>query len=147
MTYAQLYIGGGTDIQVMLNNIKPDTPRPRQCGRTYTTLMLLAGQVFYGLQNSAYLYIGQNTHICRLVQDEFLKIVKHKKVPDAFGSTHGRVYVPSRHQLFIFATLENWQRSTAGQSIEMAFFDIFYTSSQAGEFKEIVNLSNDVHYG
>jgi len=147
MTYSQLYIGGGTDIQVMLQNIKPDTPRPRQCGRTYATLLLLAGQVFYGPQNSSYLYIGKNTHICQIVQDEFIKIVKHKGIPDAFGSTHGRVYVSCRGQIFIFATLENWHRSTGTSNIQMTFFDIFYTPGQAGEFKEIVNLSNDVHYG
>ena len=107
----------------------------------------MVGQVFYGPHNGAYVYVGQSAQTCRLLQDEFLTIVKSKGIVKAFGSTHGRVYVPDQGQLHIFATLDTWRRQLGGGRIEMSFIDVEYSPSRVMQIKEISDISNTTHYG
>ena len=145
-TYSQLYHSGGTDLQRLLQNIKPNTPRPPQCGRTYSTLLLMAGQVFYGRSNTMYLYIGETNHHCVTIQYEFMDLLKIKG-QDVSSVLKGMCIVPTTNQRFTFATADNWEVLTRGYTIETAFIDVFFKPSLANVMTGLARQASQIHMG
>lgn len=146
MTYAQLYSGGGTDIQRLLNNLKPDTPRPRRCGRTYTTLLHIAGQVIYGPKHVMFLYLGENTHMASIVRQEFITILEEKNIVCLIG-TPPYVRIPDTGQNFIFSTMDNWPHDARGYTINQAFIDVFNAPAHGVNYQYLGQVCHRIHPG
>lgn len=146
MNLSQLYFSGGTDLQRLLNNIKPNTPRPRGCGRTYTTLLLMAGQVLYGPKDALYLYLGESSINCTTVECEFREIIKRKGFQSSL-SVNNQCKIDATNQRFVFTTLDNWERAMRGYKIETVYIDVLFTPTVNDAYIVLLNQSNHIHLG
>ena len=144
MSYTRTYFSGNTDIQRLLENLKAKNPPVRQCGRTYTRLLHLTGQPFYGPRQTAFLYIGESQRITLDVQYEAMAILTgrgwnvHKIPPYAFG-------IKDTNQIFIFTTFDDWYHVTKGYKIEIAFVDVF--DIKIHNLSQLKYKCNEVYYG
>lgn len=151
--YAETYLQGKTDPGIILRNLKcgiiPDKFNfgGRGCGRTYTILMLMLGQILYGPPNCTFVYYGQNDFTSRLMEKEFYEIAKARRFPIVPHNKGKQSIKFTNGQLFYFTHPGGRENQFRGTRIKRSYIDLSYTNTPTKFYDTIRQSSQEIYYG
>lgn len=151
--YVQPYVNGTVDTKRLVSNVKAAYGFAefgnRGCGRSFTIIMHMLGQILGGPQNVLYLHLGVHHDECMRMMFSLHDVLIFKKIQFVMDKSTKKIFIPATHQNFFFTPIEKWWQSRRGYRAEIVYLDIAHIQRPVDQYDldMIEHTAKEIYYG